>query len=137
MTSKILIVEDDRDMSAELARLFSRRGFEVVLAYDVVAALELVSSTDFDTVVTDITMRGKSGLELCQRLVENYPELPVIVVTAFGSLERAIATLRAGAFDFLTKPFVPASAFSHTRCAAPCAARRSAQAQEPNRCSKK
>jgi two-component system response regulator HydG len=50
-------------------------------------------------------MRGMSGVDLCERVVENRPDVPVVVVTAFGSMETAVATLRAGAFDFLTKPF--------------------------------
>ena len=65
----------------------------------------MVTEGDFDVVVTDLNMRGMSGLELCDRVVTNRPDVPVIVMTAFGSMETAVATMRAGAFDFLTKPF--------------------------------
>ena len=65
----------------------------------------LLRSSDFDVVVTDLHMRGMSGLELCERIVADRPDIPVIVITAFGSLETAIAAIRAGAYDFITKPF--------------------------------
>ena len=55
--------------------------------------------------VTDLNMRGMNGLELCERIAANRPDVPVIVITAFGSLETAIAAIRAGAYDFITKPF--------------------------------
>src|SRR6185369_3909168 len=54
---------------------------------------------------TDINMRGMDGLELCARIAGAHPEVPVVVITAFGNLEAAIAAIRAGAYDFLTKPF--------------------------------
>jgi two-component system response regulator HydG len=60
---------------------------------------------DFDSVVTDLRMRGMDGIALCTRLTENRPDVPVIVITGFGSLDTAIAMIRAGAFDFLPKPF--------------------------------
>jgi two-component system response regulator HydG len=55
-------------------------------------------------VVTDLNMRGMNGIELCERIAANRPDLPVIVITAFGSLDTAIAAIRAGAYDFITKP---------------------------------
>ena len=64
----------------------------------------MLAAADFDVVVTDLNMRGMSGLELCERIVANRPDVPVVVITAFGSLETAIAAIRAGAYDFITKP---------------------------------
>ena len=54
--------------------------------------------------LTDLNMPGMSGIELCERIVANRPDVPVVVITAFGSLETAVAALRAGAYDFITKP---------------------------------
>lgn len=68
-------------------------------------ALDLLRAEDFDVVVTDLTMPGMTGLELCARVVENRPDVPVVVITAFGSLDTATAAIRAGAYDFITKPF--------------------------------
>src|SRR6185369_11622516 len=71
---------------------------------DPAEALEMVRATDFDTVLTDLNMRGMNGLELCERIVAARPDVPVIVITAFGSLETAVAAIRVGAYDFITKP---------------------------------
>src|SRR5690606_13616157 len=60
--------------------------------------------TDFDVVITDLNMTGLSGVELCERIVTSRPDVPVIVLTAFGSFETAVAAIRAGAYDFLSKP---------------------------------
>ena len=68
-------------------------------------ARALLARDDFDVVVTDLNMRGMNGLELCERIVADRPDVPVVVITAFGSLETAIAAIRAGAYDFITKPF--------------------------------
>lgn len=62
------------------------------------------SNSEFDVVLTDLKMPGMDGLEFCRRVKERYPNLPVIVMTAYGSLETAVEALRAGAFDFVTKP---------------------------------
>ena len=70
-----------------------------------VDGLALLESEDFDVVVTDLNLGGMSGLELCERVVTNRADIPVVVITAFGSLETAVAAIRAGAYDFITKPF--------------------------------
>jgi two-component system, NtrC family, response regulator AtoC len=105
--ARLLVVDDDPDMCAELSRLFSRRGHQVVTSQAADLAFDLLKEAedDFDLVVTDLNMRGMNGIELCDRVVQNWRDLPVIIVTAFGSMETAVATMRAGAFDFLTKPF--------------------------------
>src|SRR4030095_7263433 len=68
-------------------------------------ALERLATAEVDTIVTDLNMRGMSGIELCERIVANRPDVPVIVITAFGNLEMEIGAIRAGAYDFITKPF--------------------------------
>ena len=104
-SKRILVVDDDLDMCKELARMLTRRGFTPVTQQSADDAYALVIAEEFDVVVTDVNMRGMNGLELCDRIVQNRRDLPVIVVTGFGSMEAAIASIRAGAFDFLTKPF--------------------------------
>ncbi len=105
MTTRILVVEDDPALRNVLADDLSRRGHEVRGLASADEAFDVLASADFDVVVTDLNMRGMNGIELCDRIVANRPDVPVIVVTGFGTMETAIATLRAGAFDFLTKPF--------------------------------
>ncbi|MES2641459.1 MAG: sigma-54 dependent transcriptional regulator [Myxococcota bacterium] len=103
--ARVLVVEDDRDMRDLLADALGRRGFVVMACASGVEALESLERADPDVVVTDIHMAGLDGLELCRRLTALRPAVPVIVITAFGSLETAIGGIRAGAWDFVTKPF--------------------------------
>ena len=104
--TRVLVVDDEPAMVEAIAEGLGARGLDVatVRSADEAFAM-LVGGDDFDVLVTDLNMRGMSGVDLCDRVVRNRPDVPVIVVTAFGSMETAVATLRAGAFDFLTKPF--------------------------------
>jgi two-component system response regulator AtoC len=105
MNGRILIVDDDEAMCEMLTRGLARRGFETNSASSVAAAATLLESADFDVIVSDLKMGEASGLELCAHVGANRPDLPVIVVTAFGSMEAAVDAIRAGAYDFITKPF--------------------------------
>ena len=90
----VLVVDDDAAMCSLLATRLGSRGFTIHTSTDPAKALALIEG-DLDAVVTDINMKGMSGLELCRRLHELRPGLPVLVITAFGSLESAIAMLAA------------------------------------------
>jgi DNA-binding NtrC family response regulator len=103
--ARVLIVDDDREMGALLGERLAHRGFDVHVESSAGEALERLAAQDFDVVVTDVKMQGLSGIELCERVTASRPELPVLVITAFGSLDTAIAAIRVGAHDFLTKPF--------------------------------
>ncbi len=103
--TRVLVVDDEREMCELLVEELGARKLDVASATGADAAFARLSEEDFDVVVTDLKMRGTSGIELCDRIVTNRPDVPVIAVTAFGSMETAVATMRAGAFDFLTKPF--------------------------------
>jgi two-component system response regulator HydG len=105
MKGRTLIVDDDRAMCELLEGTLRRRGFETTTKNTAEEAFELLATADFDVIVTDLNMQGTSGLELCHQVVANRPDLPVVVVTAFGSLETAVGAIRAGAYDFVTKPF--------------------------------
>ncbi len=104
MTNPILVIDDDASMCELLADSLRPHGFDVTYTTKPEEAEGLIKARQFDAVLTDIRMRGIDGLELCTRLVALRRDLPVIVVTAFGSLETAVAAIRAGAYDFLTKP---------------------------------
>ena len=104
MKPRIMIVDDERGMRELLEtdlrlRDFAPRGFA-----SAAEAYEVFCREDFDVVLTDLRMPGMDGLEFCRRLVSSRPDMPVIVMTAFGNLESAIAAIRAGAYDFVTKP---------------------------------
>jgi two-component system response regulator HydG len=105
MSGKVLIVDDDQSMCETLAAAMSRRGFVVAWKSSALDALALIDHQDFDVVVTDLHMDGMDGLAFCERVVANRPDVPVVVITAFGTLDTAVAAIRAGAYDFITKPF--------------------------------
>jgi two-component system response regulator HydG len=105
MNRRVLLVDDDQAMCELIAAGLGKRGFEVTWRTSADEAFGLMQSEDYDVVISDLNMRGMNGLDLCERIVANRPDIPVVVVTAFGSLETAVAAIRAGAYDFITKPF--------------------------------
>ncbi|MEZ6187153.1 MAG: sigma-54 dependent transcriptional regulator [Planctomycetota bacterium] len=107
MLNRILLVDDDPEMGAMLQSSLNRRGLEAVFRPSAHEALDYLRDHDVQAVVTDLRMKGLDGIQLCDRLVTNHPNLPVVVMTAFGTLDAAVAAMRAGAADFLAKPFKP------------------------------
>ena len=101
---RILIVDDQQSMCEMLFDTLTPSGFEVQWKTKAVLAIELLREKVFDVVLTDLKMPDMSGIEFCQEVNRNHPGLPVVVMTAFGSLEAAVSAMRAGAFDFVTKP---------------------------------
>jgi two-component system response regulator HydG len=104
MNPRVLLVDDDASLCETLDIGLSKRGFTVRSRTSADEALRELDATDFDVVVTDLNMRGLGGIELCERVVGSRPDLPVVVLTAFGSLDSAVAAIRAGAYDFINKP---------------------------------
>jgi two-component system response regulator HydG len=101
---KILIADDDRDM-CELAEAgLSQRGYSVSWRLSPDEALAQLDNEDFSILLVDIHMEGMSGLDLCRAALAKRPDLVVVVMTGFGTLEHAIGAMRAGAYDFITKP---------------------------------
>ena len=104
MSPRILLVDDDASLCDTLALGLRRRGFVVEFRTSADEALRALDADDFDVVVTDLNMRGLGGIELCERIVGSRPDVPVLLLTAFGSLDSAVAAIRAGAYDFINKP---------------------------------
>lgn len=104
LPGRILVIDDDRALCDLLEEDLNRRGHQVWTALKVVEAREILHQQEIDIVLTDLNMPEISGIDFCAELHENRPDLPVVIMTAFGSLETAIAALRAGAYDFVTKP---------------------------------
>ncbi len=102
--SWILVVDDDRHNREMLGEALQRAGFHVVLASGVVEAMETAGGRDFDAIMSDIKMSPLSGMDLLQRFRDSSPETPVVLLTAFGSLDTAIQAMKQGAFDYITKP---------------------------------
>jgi DNA-binding NtrC family response regulator len=106
MPERVLLVEDDRDLRAFLAEELEEAGYEVASFPTADAALvEVVRGAGADLVVTDLIMPGMRGHDLLAELRARRPELNVIIITAFGSIESAIEMMRGGAYDYLAKPF--------------------------------
>jgi two-component system response regulator HydG len=104
MNPKILIVDDERSMCDLLETDLRLRDFAPQCFTSAQDAFDAFCREDFEVVLTDLKMPGMDGIEFCSRLAANRPDVPVIVMTAFGSLDTAIAAIRAGAYDFVTKP---------------------------------
>ena len=105
MNGRVLFVDDDAAMITVVERGLARHGFQVAAATGGEAAVAHLAEHDVDVVVADIRMNGMSGIELTERIAGGFPGVPVIVITAFGSVDSAIAAIRAGAYDFVPKPF--------------------------------
>ncbi|HEV2149845.1 MAG TPA: sigma-54 dependent transcriptional regulator [Longimicrobiaceae bacterium] len=102
---RVLLVEDDDSLRALVCEVLEANGYHVAAAANAREALETLQSQAVDLVVTDLMMPGMRGEELLAEVRGAFPEIPVIAVTAFGSIEGAVALTRAGAADYLTKPF--------------------------------
>ena len=105
MVRRILIIDDDRSLCDVLETELRARDFDVVSVTSPQEALARFEREDFGLVVTDVNMAGMSGVDLCRQLVSRREDIPVIVITAYANMETAVAAIRAGAYDFVTKPF--------------------------------
>src|SRR4051794_30284498 len=101
--SRVLVVDDDQAMRDLLVQGLSGPTSFAEAIPTGQEALARVASGEIDLVITDLRMPGLGGLELCARIVEQSPGLPVIVMTAFGDYEAAVRAVRAGGYDFLAK----------------------------------
>lgn len=102
--ARALIVDDQQSMCELIETDLRLRGLESRWFTSAAVAYEALHDEDFDVVLTDVRMPGTTGLQLCQQISEARPDIPTVVMTAFGNLETAIAAMRAGAYDFITKP---------------------------------
>jgi DNA-binding NtrC family response regulator len=103
-TGNILVIDDDAALCELIEEVLAARGHQIRSAQNVAAARPVLEREELDVVLTDLNMPGTNGIDFCSELHANRPDLPVVIMTAFGSLETAIAALRAGAYDFITKP---------------------------------
>ncbi|MBN2654639.1 MAG: sigma-54-dependent Fis family transcriptional regulator [Nitrospirae bacterium] len=104
MQERILIIEDEATLASSLKRVFQKEGYEVTTAANAEDGLSLLEEGFYDLVISDIVLPGMSGIEFLKRLHERQPEIAVIIITAYGSMETAVEALRAGAYDYVVKP---------------------------------
>jgi len=103
--ARILIVDDERSMQEFLEIFFRSEGYDAVTVGDVGSALLQLQSDDFDVIITDISMPERTGLDLLRAVQHLATETAVIMMTAYASTETAIAAMKEGAYDYITKPF--------------------------------
>ena len=104
MNGTIVVIDDDNEAAEMLRDLLRNRGFDATALGSAQQALDHLQAHTADVVITDVVMPGTSGIELCGTLRERHPDVLPIVMTGYGDLETALASLRAGAYDFITKP---------------------------------
>src|SRR6516164_5602274 len=102
---RLLLVDDDETLIETMARRFERKGMDVAAARTAGQALDLAAERRFDVALVDLNLPDMSGVELLAKLKEHQPELEAIMLTGHGSMESAVAAMKAGAYDYLTKPF--------------------------------
>ena len=105
MRKHILIVDDEPSIRKVLGAHLRRDGYDVTAAASGVEAIETLQEEGADLVITDLRMPGMDGLELLRWVKQSYPGLPVIMLTAHGTVDSAVEALKRGAQDYLTKPF--------------------------------
>ncbi len=114
----IFVVDDDRTMRESLAHLLSRAGFSVETFFRASDVLTRLHATQPDVILTDMKMPGLSGLELLEQVQQNWPEIPVVLISAHGDVPLAVEAMGKGAYNFLEKPFEPTRLLTVLRHAA-------------------
>ncbi|MCX6621092.1 MAG: response regulator [Acidobacteria bacterium] len=104
---KVLIVDDDPVVRDSLGKWFESEGYQAAIASGAKEALERIQAGRWDIALLDIKMPGIDGIELQAKLKEIEPDLPVVIMTGFASVETAVRALKNGAYDYITKPFDP------------------------------
>ena len=102
---RILVVDDDLEMCGLLSDVLSGEGFSVITTGDSLEAAKILKKEEFDLIVTDLKMKGLKGFDLLEEATKVAPMMPVIIITAFGTIESAIKAMKMGAYDYITKPF--------------------------------
>jgi len=102
---KVLVVDDDLEMCGLLSDVLKGEDFSVTAIHDSFEASKILKKEEFDVIVTDLKMKGLKGLDLLEEAKNVAPLTPVIIITAFGTIESAIKAMKMGAYDYITKPF--------------------------------
>jgi two-component system NtrC family response regulator len=105
MAHNILVLDDERNYLVVLEALLDEAGYNVTALSDPELALTYLEESEVDVLITDMKMPKLSGNEVLEHVHRNYPHIPVLIMTAFGSIESAVEAMRIGAFDYITKPF--------------------------------
>lgn len=102
---RLLIIDDERSILDLLRVVFQKEGYQVETSLSASKALELIEKHDFDLVISDIKLPEMSGMEILRKVKKEKPEIPFVMITAYGSIKQAVEALKAGALDYVVKPF--------------------------------
>jgi two-component system response regulator AtoC len=103
--ARILVADDEPNLRRVLTAILRRDGHDVALATDGAEALEVMGAGDVDVVITDLRMPKVDGMDVLRHASKHSPHVPVIMITAYGSVGQAVEAIKAGAFDYIEKPF--------------------------------
>lgn len=103
---RILIAEDDEMVRDVMLRFLTNEGYPVVVANDGTRAIEMLRVEDVQMVITDLRMPGTDGMEVLRTALQMHPQIAVVLVTAYGTLDVVLDAMKEGAYDYLIKPFV-------------------------------
>jgi two-component system, NtrC family, response regulator len=109
----ILIVDDEKNYPMILSELLEEEGYVPLRASSGMEALDILAREVIDLVLTDVKMPGMSGIQLLEKIKETYPDIPVIIMTAYGSVEKAVEAMHKGAYTFILKPFENQALIAH------------------------
>lgn len=102
---RVLIVDDEQNIRRILQAAFDKNGWHALVAQDAPEALRMLDEHAVDCMLTDVTMPGPSGYELQKEAHSRFPQMPVVIMTAYGTIPQAVQAIRDGAFEYVTKPF--------------------------------
>jgi two-component system NtrC family response regulator len=105
MSNQILIIDDEKNYLLILEAILEEDGYTVTALSDPVMAMTYLEESEVDVVITDMKMPGMTGQEVLEHVRKNHPHIPVLIMTAFGTIDRAVEAMKGGAFDYITKPF--------------------------------
>lgn len=105
MAGRVLVVDDEKNITFVMQAMLEKAGYEAIIFNSSQEALAALEDEDPDVVVTDLYMPGPSGMDILDHCKAAHSQLPVVVITAYGTVESAVAALKRGAFDYITKPF--------------------------------
>ena len=104
-TRRVLVIDDEQDFAASMARMLALEGIECRIAHDAETAFAILVTEQLEVALLDVRLKGEDGIRLAQRMRAAHPQLIVVIMTAYTSIDSAVAALKAGAFDYLRKPF--------------------------------
>jgi DNA-binding NtrC family response regulator len=102
---RILVVEDDNSQRKIIEYNLKQKGYETTAVDSVEKAIPILHKENFHLLISDMKLPGMSGIDLLREVKRERPELPVVFITAFGTIEKAVEAMKLGAYDYITKPF--------------------------------